>query len=583
MALDGFFIHAYTHDLHQRLEGLKIEKIYQLGSDLVIHFRGRTTFKLRLSADSANPRLLITEEKIESPESPPMFCMLMRKHLMGGVVKAVLQDDLERIVTLVFSARNDFGDRVDKQLIIEIMGKHSNIILTGEEGRIIDSIKRVNPFMSPRPIGPGQTYSPPPTTKVNSLNLTLELFTQKISEATGPVQKAIYTVFSGISPVLATSMLYMAEIPNKTPVETLNPEQLSQIFKSFNGHVETLLKSPKPYCYWKDGGVSDFSAIPLMQLRGAGVEETIFDNYDSLLELVFKKSNDSNRLVQKSSHLVKLLNLTQDRLLSKITNLENDLLEANKLDGLRLYGELLTANLHLITRGMSEVTVFNYYDNQDVTIPLDVTKGPNENAQRYYKRYNKAKTTLDEALHFQVNAEADYDYLEGVKTLLLQSELPEDVDAIKEELIETGFMKSTAKRREKKSKKAPPYRYTSSEGVAILVGRNNLQNDELTLKKSFREHIWLHTKDVPGSHVIIQAEFPDIENITIIEAAQIAAYHSKARYSSQVAVDFTEVKFVKKAKGAKPGLVIYEDFKTIYVTPEEEKILEQRQKETKNV
>lgn len=572
MALDGFFLSAYTQQLQQQLVGTKIEKIYQIGTDLVVHFRGRQSGKLRLSADPTHPRLLITEERTETPETPPMFCMLLRKHLTGGIITAIHQEGLERVITFHISARNDFGERTEKRLVIEIMGKHANIILVGEQDKVVDSIKRVNPLMSPRPIGPGTLYGPPPTHKLDTAAIDLETLRDSGNTA---LQKALYSQYSGISPSLAHSMAARAGIDGKQPAATLSEADFKRLQQSVLEHLKSL-EAAKPYLYVEKETqrIADFSAVPLYHLRSQPqqYEEQVADSFDALLGRVYQRTNDANRLVQKSSHLVKLITLLQDRLISKIANLEGDLAEASRLEELKLYGELLTANLHALQKGMAEVALLNYYTGETLAIPLDVTKSPNENAQRYYKRYNKAKTTLEEAQNFIGQAQEDLNYLEAVKTALLQAELPEDVDAIKEELAEQGFIKASTLRKQRKVKKAPPHRYTATEGVAILVGRNNMQNDQLTLKDAHREHIWLHTKDVPGSHVIIQATFPEIEEATVLEAAMIAAYHSKARYSSQVAVDFTEVKYVKKPKGAKPGMVIYEDYKTVYVTPDEAKI-----------
>ena len=569
MALDGFFLKAYTRQLRNQLTGVKIEKIYQLSNDLVIHFRGRQNGKLRLSADSTHPRILLTDEKIESPETPPMFCMLLRKHLTGGIITDILLEGYERVITLFIQARNDFGEKTEKRLVIEIMGKHSNIILIGESDKVVDSIKRVNPLMSPRPIGPGTVYGPPPSQKLDTEAMGLDVIR---ASGNTSIQKAIYSQYSGISPTLAHSIMAGASVDGKTPCSAISDEDFERILDSVKRHLKAL-ETPQPYLYTEidTQRILDFSAVPLLHLRlqSTTCQESIMENFDTLLNLVYQRTNDSNRLVQKSSHLLKLIHLLQERLLSKIVNLEGDLTEANRLDELKLFGELLTANLHGMHKGMDSITVSNYYSGEEVTIPLDVTKGPNENAQRYYKRYNKAKTTIDEAQSFILQARDDYDYLEAVKILLQQAELSEDVDAIKEELAEQGFIKQSTLRKQKKVKKAPPHRYISTEGVVILVGRNNLQNDQLTLKDSHREHIWLHTKAVPGSHIIIQATFPEIDDATVVEAAEIAAYHSKARYSSQVPVDFTEVKYVKKPKGAKPGKVIYDDYKTIYVTPNE--------------
>lgn len=574
MALDGFFIHAHVHALNQTLEGLKIDKIYQINAtDLLLNLRGRGSVKLFISAHASHPRIILIDSKPETPQEPPMFCMLMRKHISGGIIQSVEQDGLERIVTINISARNELGDIVIKHLKIEIMGKHSNIMLLDENQTVVDSIKRIRLSMSTRPMGPGVRYTLPPSTKAPTFKTDRESFSNQLTDVKLPVFKWLYLTFEGISPSLANSITHQAGIDSKTDTASLEKEDIDSLYASFIDHIEQVKRSNGVYMYFVAGTYKEFSSIPLTHYRSLGYEERFTTDFDEALNTYYHTKKDTNRVSQKSNHLIKLVDLHLDKLNKKVENLEGDLIEAGKLEALRLRGELLTANLHAIKKGMKSITVFNYYTNEDFEIELDVTRGPNENAQRYYKRYNKAKTTLEEAQKFIEIADEEIRYLDHVRLLLDQAESPDDIEEIKEELMETGFVKKIYSKKQKRAKKLPPHRYESSEGVTILVGRNNFQNDELTLKKSFREHIWLHTKDTPGSHVIIQAEFEDIDDQTIIEAAEIAAYHSKARYSSQVPVDFTEVKFVKKPSGAKPGMVIYEDYKTIYVTPDEDKIL----------
>lgn len=577
MPIDGFFIHAHTQKLNALLTGLKIEKIYQINAfDLYITFRGREKVNLLISANPSHPKVFSLQEKPETPLQPPMFCMLMRKHLTSGIVQRVEQIGLERIITFYISSRDEFGEIGEKKLTFEIMGKHTNLILLDGNDQVIDAIKRVYPPMSVRTMAPGVMYTLPPSQKTNPVGVTFDTF-EALVEPNLKAVKWLYTVMQGISPILAKGMFHHAGLSATAPLDTFTTKDLKALHASLTDHIAWLQNNAAPYLYEADGQAFDFSAVPLKHLENEAYDLKLFESFDDLLSHYYASKTATNTVSIKASHLIKSVESHIDKLYKKIDNLQKDLDKAAELDTLRLYGELLTANLHLIKKGMAQVEVLNYYDNTPLTIPLDVTKQANENAQRYYKRYNKSKVTLEAAEKYQIEAQVEIDYLEDVKHSLITAETLEDIDLIREELVGTGYSKRIIKKHDKQPKKLPPHKYKSTEGVVILVGRNNLQNDELTLKKSNREHIWLHTKDTPGSHVIIQATFPEIEDATVVEAAMIAAYHSKARLSSQVAVDFTEVKFVKKPKAAKPGRVIYEDYKTIYVTPDEEKIKNMRQ------
>lgn len=570
MAFDGFFINKYCKLLDDTFAKRRVDRIFQLDNkDIVISFKGIKDLLL-LSVLSSNPRAILINEKPQTPQKPPMFCMLMRKHLQNAVLKSVSQISLERILSFEFDASNQIGDRVNLILRIELMGKHANLMLLDENDQIIDSVKRIGLLQSPRPIAPGVEYQLPPSQKQATLALDCSLFKQLISNFQGTAYKALYQLFEGVSPAISKTLLLDAGVAKSSACDSLSAEQLSELWTQFKGAISTLQNS-EMYVYRDALQIIEISAVPLLQ--HAIYDMRISDDVAQDVQLYYAQTKDTNRIAQKSVNLLKRIDGLISKVSQKQLNLQADIERAKRLDDYKLCGELLTANLHTFKKGDASFKAFNYYDDSYIDIALDVRKSPNDNAQLYYKKYNKAKVTLTIAHQMLEQAEDDIAYLKQVRIMLDLAESAADVDTIYDELSDLGYVRKKNRKKVKQESKLPPLLYRSFEGVDILVGRNNYQNDQLTLKRAHREHIWLHTKDVAGSHVIICAEFADIDERTIVEAAEIAAYHSDARMSSQVPVDLTEVKFVKKPKGAKPGMVIYEDNKTIYVTPDEEKIL----------
>ncbi len=574
MAFDGFFYRKQTRLLADQLTGMYIDKIYQVGRyDLYLQLKGGGTKRLLLSAQSDQPRILLIDQKPETPAQPTMFTMLLRKHLQSAKISAIKQISLERIVDIDIATKNQIGDAVNYTLRIELMGKHSNIIFVDQNNMVIDAIKRVGENLSIRPIVPNITYKLPPSNKDNLEDISVEHFTKLLRSDTIAIQKALYKHFTGVSPVLATTFCKKAQIAPKSYCDKLSASQLKLLWQAVRSAL-TELSEKHFWVYRQDGFIKAFSAIDI----DSPYEKQMLSGeaYCDALRQFYNQQKSSNQVAQKATASLKRIDALISKITSHIANLEKDLASASDLETYKLYGELLTANLHAVKKGMANITLINYYTNEKIDIPLAIDKAPNENAQYYYKRYNKAKTTLVKAQALIDQNKTDLAYLKQVRSMLECAESAADVDLINKELADGGYLKQTVSKKKQRDQKLPPIKYRSTEGVDILVGRNNYQNDELTMKRADKEHIWLHTKDIAGSHVIITRCFEDIKEQTIVEAAMIAAYHSDARHSSQVPVDLTEVKYVKKPKGAKPGMVIFTDNKTIYVNPDKEKIDEMR-------
>lgn len=564
MSIDGLFLFALIEELSQQITAARISKIYQpLERDILLHLRSRgQNQKLFISAHPTYPRIHLTSEEWANPEVAPMFCMVLRKHLEGGVIERISQVDLDRIIHIDIRSRNELGDLHLRRLIVEIMGKHSNIILVDPEtNMIIDSIHHVGPSINQyRVVLPGKTYvAPPAQDKVNPLLTDWETFIKKVDFNRGKLDQQLVQQFEGVSPLLAKEILHRAKLATR--------ENLYQSFQEIMTQIKE--KALKP-TLMETGTKDYFYLFPLTHIEG---KEKQFDGLSRLLDAYFHGRLEREQVKQRAADLIRFLQREKKKNETKLEKLVHTLKENEQAEKYKLYGELLTAYMHQLKQGMTEVTLSNYYDPEGapVTIPLDPALTPNENAQYYFKKYTKAKNSI-QVVQEQIRlAEEEINYLD---TLLQQLELasPEDIEEIREELIEGKYLKERSKteKKEKKRTKPQPERYLSSEGIEILVGKNNKQNDYLTTKLARPNHTWLHTKDIPGSHVLIRAT--QFGEETLKEAAQLAAYYSKARQSSQVPVDYTLIKHVKKPNGAKPGYVIYDHQKTIYVTPSRELI-----------
>lgn len=547
MAFDASVIRCLAIELGEKLVGSRIDKIHQPQKDeLYIVCRAlRENYRLLISVNPSCSRLNLTEKKYENPPQPPMFCMLLRKHLGGGKITKIEQIGFERIVIFHIESYDELGDLTTKKLIVEIMGKHSNIILVNKDGKIIDSIKRIDiSTSSVRQVLPSLTYKLPPNDRKNPLEC-LEFDLPEFDKR--EPEKALLGEFSGISPQLATEILRVG----------------------FNKTIGKISKNEfSPCVIYKNGEKTpfDFAALSLSQY-GTDYEINKKESISSAIEEFYDKKAHTALLNRLSSELIRLVSNNIDRCEKKLGIFKRQIQDAAKREKYKIYGELLTANLYRIEYGDTEIDVDNYYSEkgEKITISLEGNLSPSKNAQKYYTRYNKAKTSEEQALIQKDKTEKELMYLESVADEILRAQTPSEIAEIKEELRETGYIPKDPALRKKKETVSAPMEFDVL-GYRVFVGRNNKQNDYLTLKMSRSQDIWLHTKNIPGSHVIIQKKDGEqIPDEVILQAAILAAEHSKAKNSSKVPVDYTVVKNVKKPSGAKPGMVIYDHYNTVYV------------------
>jgi predicted ribosome quality control (RQC) complex YloA/Tae2 family protein len=572
MAFDGMMTYAITGELKRTLQGGKISKIYQpYERELVFHIRSQgKNHKLFISANPSYPRIHLTEESFENPSDAPMFCMLLRKHIEGGIIEGIKQVEMERIIQIDVRSRDELGDSITRRLLIEIMGRYSNVILLDpERNMILDSIHHVTHAINQhRVILPGREYiSPPEQGKANPLQAEPETIVRKLNFNQGKLDEQIISHFSGISPPLAKEILQQAGLPTRENITDSFTRTMTRIRE--HRYLPTITNTDHK---------SIFYLFPLEHIQGDHQE---FPSISSMLEKFFHGKAERDRVKQKSQDFMKFLTNEMEKNKKKIKKLEKSLVDTEKADQFKLFGELVTAYMHQIKRGNPSIEVINYYeeDGSTVEIPLDKSLSPNENAQAYFKKYNKAKKSIDFIIKQIDITKAEIHYFETLLQQLDQAS-PRDVEEMREELIEGGYIRDRSKKKKKnkknKDEKPQVEIFYSSTGTEILVGKNNKQNEYLTNRLARANETWLHTKDIPGSHVVIRGE--QFAEQTLHEAAQLAAYFSKARTSSQVPVDFTLIKHVKKPSGAKPGYVIYDQQKTLYVTPSEDIVGELRVK-----
>ncbi|PGZ96783.1 hypothetical protein COE51_15480 [Bacillus pseudomycoides] len=565
MAFDGLFTRAITHEIANSLQTGRISKIYQPSKyEILLHIRANgKNQKLLLSAHPTYARVHLTTQNYDSPALPPMFCMLLRKHLEGGFIEKIEQIDLERIIQITIRSRNEIGDESLRTLIIEIMGRHSNIILVDSKTNIIlDSLKHVSLAVNRhRTVYAGAEYIAPPTQqKINPLQIkTQEEFIRPLDFLAGNMDKQLVGAFTGISPLFAKEVV--------TKAGMVNEHTLSEAFFTLQ---KPLLQHQYTPSMMVANGKEFFYLFPLSHLKG---EEKAFSSVSELLDRFFFGKAERDRVKQQAHDLERFMQNEKAKNEKKLIKLQKTLEDAGKADKYQLFGELLTANMYAMKKGDKEIEVINYYDENSgtVKITLDPLRTPSENAQRYFQKYQKAKNSVaivEEQIE-KTNEEILY-----FDSLLQQMEAAssKDIEEIREELAEEGYMRNRkAKNVKKKPTKPILDKYIASDGTEILVGKNNKQNDYLTNKLARRDEIWLHTKDIPGSHVVIRSLEPSDE--TVVEAAKLAAYFSKAKESSSVPVDYTKIRHVKKPSGAKLGFVTYDNQQTLYVTPDADTVM----------
>ncbi|MBR0360177.1 MAG: NFACT family protein [Clostridia bacterium] len=575
MALDAVAVKALVAEL-QCLVGGRVDKVHQPERDeIAIGVRTYDeSFRLLISASPAHPRIHLSTHSKSNPKTAPLFCMLLRKHLASGRITAITQVGFERIVKVSVESYDELGDYTEKSLYVEIMGRHSNVILVNNEGRIIDSIKRIDESMSSvREILPGGVYELPP---IQSKTALADWETENDLEFLGTqkVDKAIISQIAGISPLTAREMVYNVFGTTDVLSDAVNTNRYAMLKLEINKLKSRTENNDFEPCMIEDtqtGKLVEFSAIPIEQY------ETLAKvvKYESMSELVdefYYKRDVNERMRQKTADLVKLLNNHRERIAKKMAILRSTLSDAEKMDTYREYGDLITANIYRIQEGHKSVELENYFDEnmKTVKITLDPSLSPSQNAQKYYKKYNKSKTALKEAQKQLEQSAEELEYIESTLAMVETADRLEDISVIRRELANEGYIKrSTNAQKKQKAEQSKPMHFVSSDGFDIYVGRNNTQNDYLTLKLANSSDLWFHTKDIHGSHTVIKLGLDkDVPKQTILEAAALAAYYSKARESSQVPVDYTTIKNVKKPNGAKPGMVIYEHYNTVYIKPE---------------
>jgi predicted ribosome quality control (RQC) complex YloA/Tae2 family protein len=582
MAYEGIVLRAVAHELNERLEGARVDKIYQPNRhEVVLGVRSRgQSGKLLFSTLAQEARVHLTTSKTPNPASPPLFCMVLRKHLEGGRILSVAQQGFDRILILTVQTVNEVGDSVRRQLAAEIMGKHSNLILVDPaENKIIDAIHRVPPDMSRyRRVLPGCPYQSPPSQEKTALwDETEEGLTQRLTaqDLSKPLDRILLSLYGGIGPQTAQEILFRAGLRPTDALEFCGQYEIRRLWRA----IADLGQDLKAHRYTPEllTDARLFSAVALTQFPEG--DRRAYSNMNDALDQFYQNQGVLNLLRQRRNDLDQILRREQERCEKKAGLQWETVQEAEKVGHLRLYGELLTANLHQISQG-TEASVHNFYEPDDApaVIPMDPRLTPSENAQAYFRRYRKARHGAEiAAVHYDETLR-ELTYLDSVQTAVHQSETLEGLLEIKEELQDSGYIKKEPASRKKIVKQ--PERAVADNigktvylGFEIYCGKNNKQNDFLTMKMAKGEDIWLHTKDIPGSHVLIKNRGGrPVPQEVLDKAARWAAWHSKARQSSKAPVDYTERKNVWKPNGARPGMALYKNQQTLYVSPEEPEV-----------
>lgn len=554
MAYDGLFTKKIVESLQFLVDG-RIHKINQPENDtmLIVIRQNRKNHQLLLSIHPSFTRMHLTNKKYDNPFDPPMFARVFRKHIEGGIVKAVRQIGNDRRVEIDVQSKDEIGDTIYRTIILEIMGKHSNLILVDDNRKIIEGFKHLTPNTNQyRTVMPGFQYEAPPTqNKINPFEISGVEALKYIDFNSGKIARQLLNHFEGFSPLITN------EIANRRQFMTTQtlPEAFDEVLEEIQGE-------PTPVFHKNhESGKEDFYFMKLDQFYD---DIVLYDSLHDLLDRYYDARGERERVKQRANDLVKFVQQQLHKSQNKLSKLIDEREGTKEKEQQQLFGELITANIYRIEQGDESLTALNYYNGEEVTIPLNPTKSPAVNAQNYYKKYNKLKTREYELQHQIQLTKENIDYFESIEQQLAHISVDE-IDDIRDELADQGFMKQRKQSKKKKKQTMQIQAYTSTDGDTILVGKNNKQNDYLTNKQAKKHHLWFHTKDIPGSHVVILSDEPSEE--TIKEAAMLSAYFSKAGSSAQVPVDYTEIKHVHKPSGAKPGFVTYDNQKTLYATP----------------
>ncbi len=561
MAFDGITIASIVKELNQNLTGGRIYKIAQPESDellLTIKNNG-SQYRLLLSADASLPLVYLTDKNKQSPLTAPGFCMLLRKHLQNARILDITQPGLERIIRIRLEHLNELGDLCQKTLVIEIMGKHSNIIFC-HENMILDSIKHISGMVSSvREVLPGREYFIPQTQdKQDPLSLvdrTSQDFADKISSMPMPLYKALYCAYTGLSPVMAQEICFRAGLDGDLPANAQEPETLIRLFETFLTLLKQIIDGDfAPNIIYEKKNPVEFSALPLTLY--ADRESISYASISEVLERYYEEKNTLTRIRQKSADLRRIVQTALERNIKKYDLQCRQMKDTEKREKYRVYGELLNTYGYGVEPGAKSMEALNYYTDETITIPLDDTLTPSENAKKYFDKYGKLKRTFEALSELTIEVKNEIEHLESISAALDIALQEDDLVQIREELIESGYIRRKGGNKKLKIT-SRPFHYISSDGFHIYVGKNNYQNDELTFKTASGSDWWFHAKGIPGSHVIVRAEGKELPDRTFEEAARLAAYYSKGREQEKVEIDYLQRKNVKKPGGAKPGFVIY--------------------------
>lgn len=561
MAFDGFVISNIISELNKQIIGGRIYKIYQPEADeitLVIK-KERLTTRLHLSASASLPLVYLSKEGKANPMQAPNFCMLLRKHISSGRIISITQPDFERIIEIKIEHLDELGDVCQKRLIVEIMGKHSNIIFVNSDDVILDSIKHISANISSvREVLPGRTYTFPPSKGKHPLaNLTTEDFYQHIITKPLNLCKALYTSITGMSPLIANELCYRAGLDGNASTDSLTDDSAAGLYGQLvklNALVED--EAYQPNIIYSGEEPKEFSCIPLTSYPDC-TEKT----YDSIFDVLigyYSEKEKYTRMKQKSSDLRKIVQTALERTSKKYDLQLRQLKDTEKREKFKVYGELTQTYGYGLEANAKSLTCMNYYTNEEITIPLDPTKTPLENSKKFFAKYNKLKRTYEALSELVVETKADLDHLDSISTALSLSEDEKDLQLIKDELSDYGYIKSHGKKKGKKQAKSKPLHFVSSDGFHMYVGKNNYQNDELSFKFANGGDWWFHAKNMAGSHVIVRKEQAEtLPDATFEEAGRLAAYYSKGRQAPKVEIDYVQRKELRKPPKAKPGFVIY--------------------------
>ncbi len=572
MAFDGIVIANLTHEIRQKLEGGKINKIAQPEKDELLFTvkNNRETLRLSISANASLPLAYFTGSNKPGPLTAPNFCMLLRKHIGTGRIVKVEQPGLERVIEFTIEHLDEMGDVCRKRLIVELMGKHSNIIFCKEDGTILDSIKHVSAQVSSvREVLPGRPYFIPQTMeKADPLTVTEEAFSALLHGTPAPVQKALYQKLTGISPVVGAELCHLASIDADLPASQLEEKELCHLYRRLSFMMEDIKNANfSPNIVYRDTEPVEFASVPLTCLDGDGYTVRGFSSISPLLETYYAEKNVLTRIRQKSSDLRRIVQTALERNYKKYDLQLKQLKDTKKRDKYKIYGELLTTYGYELCGGEKELTCLNYYTNEDIRIPLDPQLTAQENSQKYFGKYNKMKRTYEAMTQMVQETRREIDHLESIGAALDIAVKEEDLVQVKEELMEFGFIKRRGPGNKKPKITSRPYHYLSSDGFHMYVGKNNYQNEEVTFKIAGGGDWWFHAKGVPGSHVVVKSEGRDLPDQTFEEAGALAAYYSKGRGNEKVEIDYIQRKHVKKAAGGAPGFVIYHTNYSMMATP----------------